>query len=166
MAGFLKALQQPEYDHVLLNHFPITGLFIALLFLIVATAVNNRTGQFVSLVMVALLALTFLPVAHFGKEAYDRVLAMSDDAGGQWLKHHAHLARRWGFVYYITSAAAAMALLVGWRKPRLLRAASVIVVVLTVASLIAGAAIAEAGGMIRHREFRYGPPPAQPGETT
>jgi len=165
MEGLSRGIQQPEYIHVLLNHFPITGLFVALLFLLAAAAINNRSAQFVGLALVAILALSVWPVAHFGEEGYDRVLAMSDDAGGQYLKHHAALADHWIFLYYITAAAAAAALVAGWKKPKWLRPASVMVAVLTVASLVAGAVIADCGGKIRHREFRYGPPPVSQDES-
>jgi phosphoglycerol transferase MdoB-like AlkP superfamily enzyme len=158
MEGFSKAIQQPEYVHVLLNHFPITGLFVAWVFLAAALVLNNRSAQFLGLGLVALLALSVWPVAHFGEAGYDRVLAMSDDAGGQYLKHHAELADRWAFLYYVTAGVAAGALVAGWRKPKWLRPASGLVVLLAAASLVAGAVIADCGGKIRHREFRYGPP--------
>jgi len=159
-----KALQQPEYVHVLLNHFPITGLFMAWVFLIATLLFNQRAGQVLSLAMIVLLALSAWPVAHYGEAGYDRVLSMSDDAGEQYLKRHAELANRWLFVYYLTAAAAVVALLVGWRKPALLRRMGAGVALLTVASLVAGAVIADCGGRIRHREFRYGPPPANPAD--
>jgi len=161
MEGFLKAIQQPEYVHVLLNHLPLTGLFIAVVFLLVAWVVNHRTSLLIALALVGLLSLSVWPVAEFGDEAYDRVLSMADDAGGQYLRHHAQLADRWLFLYYITAAAAAVAWIVGWKKPKVLHLAGGVVAVLAVASLAAGAVIAEAGGKIRHREFRYGPPPSR-----
>jgi hypothetical protein len=159
MEGFSKAMQQPEYIHVLLNHFPLTGLLVAMLLLVAALIINDRPAQFLALVMVALLALSAWPVAHFGKEGYDRVMAMSDEAGDSYLKQHEELAERWIFLYYVTAAAAAAALLVGWKQPKLLRPASGVVALLAAASLLAGAVIADCGGKIRHREFRYGPPP-------
>lgn len=159
MQGFSKAIQQPEYVHVLLNHFPLTGMFIALLFLVAALIFNSRPAQFFALFMVCLLALSVWPVAHYGERAYDRVLSMTDDEGSQYLKLHAQLADRWMFVYYITSGAAAIALVGGWRKPKFLRPSGTVVAVLAAGSLAVGMLIAEAGGKVRHREFRYGPPP-------
>ena len=159
MEGFSKAIQQPEYVHVLLNHLPLTGLLIAVVFLLIAWVINHRTSLLIALALVGLLSLSVWPVAEFGEEAYDRVLSMADDAGGQYLKYHAQLADHWLFLYYITAAAAAAAWIVGWKKTKMLRWAGGMVAVLAVASLAAGAMIAEAGGKIRHREFRYGPPP-------
>ena len=166
MEGFSKAVQQPEYVHVLLNHFPITGLFIGLLFLIVALILKSRPAQFFALAMVGLLALSVWPVSHFGEEAYDRVLSMSDDAGSQYLKRHEHLADQWAFLYYITAAAALITIVVGWKKPKFLRPAGAVVALLAAGSLAAGAAIADTGGKVRHREFRYGPPPTVQNDDT
>jgi hypothetical protein len=159
MEGFAKAVQQPEYVHILLNHLPLTGLLVALLFLVAALVMNHRPAALLALGGVALLSLSAWPVAHFGEEAYDRVLAMSDEAGSEYLKRHAELADRWIFLYYVTSGFAAAALAVGWRKPKLLRPMGAVAALLAVASLIAGGVIAENGGKIRHREFRHQPPP-------
>ena len=73
MEGFSKAIQQPEYVHVLLNHFPITGLLVALVFLVVGIWGNNRVLLTVSLAAVSVLALSAWPVAHYGEQAYAQV---------------------------------------------------------------------------------------------
>lgn len=159
MQDFSKAIQQPEYVHVLLNHLPITGLFVAMVCLVIAITTNNRSGLFLSLTLVALLSLSVWPVAHYGELAYDRVLSMADAAGGQYLKHHEELADRWIFLFYLTAVAAGAALVVGWKWRRYFRPAAIVVALLAVASLVAGAVIADYGGAVRHREFRYGPPP-------
>jgi hypothetical protein len=158
MQGISKALQQPEYVHVILNHLPITGLFVALLGLVVALSLKGRAPLMLALALVGLLSLSAWPVAEYGGDAFDRVLSISDDAGRQYLKNHEALADRWIFLFYLTAAAAAAALVIGWKWPRHLRKAAAVVALLAAASLVAGALIAESGGQIRHREFRYSPP--------
>ncbi len=164
MNSIWTVLQQPEYVHVLLNHFPLTGLFVAVVFLAGAVVLNNRPGLFLGLGLVSLMALSAWPVSTFGERAYDRVLSMSDTAGQAWLKQHAQLAAHWVFVYYLTAAAAATAMFAGWKRPALFRAACLAVVIVALGALTAGTIIAECGGKIRHREFRLGPPPT--GNTT
>jgi peptidoglycan/LPS O-acetylase OafA/YrhL len=159
MEGFSQAIQQPEYVHVLLNHLPITGLFIALCFLLAGILRNDRFMLRVALAAVALLALSAWPVAHYGEMAFDRVLSMSDDAGGLYLKYHEELADRWIFLFYTAGAAAVAALIIAFNRHRYLRPAAVLVALLAAACLIAGAVIGDYGGKIRHREFRNGPPP-------
>jgi len=161
MEGLAKALQQPEYVHVILNHLPITGLLVALVGLLIAICVKGRATLIFALAMVGVLGLSAWPVAHYGEQGFDRTLAMSDEAGARYLEHHQVLANRWIFLFYLTSGAAVAAMMVGWKWPRYLRLAAGLVAVLALSSLVAGAVIAEYGGQIRHREFRHGPPPAK-----
>ena len=122
---------------------------------------NSRPALFLGLALVTLMAWSAWPVSIFGERAYDRVLAMSDDAGEAWLKHHAQLAHHWIALYYLTGAAGVAAMLAGWKQPRLFRGAALAVVMVALSALVAGAIMAESGGKIRHREFRYGPPPLE-----
>jgi hypothetical protein len=161
VSTFWKALQQPEYVHVLLNHLPLTGLLVAVVMLAGALILNNRQAMFLSLILVGLLSLSAWPVSEFGEDAYDRVLSMSNEDGAAYLKRHAQLAHHWVFLFYVTAGAAGLAMVVGWKSRRHFRKTSVGVLVLALGSLAAGAVIADYGGKIRHREFRYGPPPAQ-----
>ena len=164
MSDFLKALQQPEYVHVLLNHLPLAGLFAALLSLIGALLFRNRVAIFIGLTLVMLFSLSVWPVTAYGEKAYDRVLAMTDDDGAAYLARHRELADRWVFLYYVTAAAAVAAGVTGAKWPRFLPAAGWVTAALVAGSLVAGAVIADCGGKIRHREFRYGPPPARDAE--
>ncbi|HNQ72652.1 MAG TPA: hypothetical protein PKN95_03480 [Verrucomicrobiota bacterium] len=159
MNEFFKTLQQPEYVHVLLNHLPIIGLFVALLGLGAALFLKPRAPLFLTLALVGLMALSVVPVKRSGDRGADRVLAMSDDEGQAYLKYHEQLAQRWLFLYLLTALAAAGTFVVGWKWPRRFRLAASGVLLLGLASLVAGAVIADYGGKIRHREFRNGPPP-------
>lgn len=158
MSVFLKGLQQPEYVHVLLNHLPLTGLAVAWLVLAAGLVARKRAILFLSLALVSLLSFSAWPVAEYGERGYDRVLAMADDDGQVYLERHRDLAEKWLFLFYVTAAAAAAALAVGWKWPQSLWPASAAVAVLCLGSLVAAAFIAESGGVVRHREFRYGPP--------
>ncbi len=156
-------LGQPEYIHDAINHFPLVGLFVAMVALLLALIARNRTSLILSLLLIGVLSLSFWPVSHFGEAGYDRVLSMADDPGQGFLKYHMRLADRWGFLYYISAGAAAVALVLAWKWPKGLPYASVACLLLAAASLCAGIFIAHAGGQIRHREFRRGPPPVLPG---
>lgn len=159
MNEFLKTLQQPEYVHVLLNHLPIIGLFVALLGLTLALFFKSRAPLFLMLVLVGLMALSVVPVKRSGDRGADRVMAMSDDDGQAYLRYHEQLANRWLFTYLLTALAAAVAMGIGWKRPKYFRIAAGVVLLFGLASLFAGAVIADNGGKIRHREFRNGPAP-------
>lgn len=157
-------LDRPEYIHVAINHFPLIGLFVAMLTLLLAMAARNRVATLLGLGLLAALALSVWPVTYFGEAGYDRVLSMADDPGQAYLRYHMHLADRWVFLYYITAGVALLAIALNWKWPRTLLPLSILSLVLAASSLTAGIYIAQAGGQIRHREFRTGPPPALPAD--
>jgi len=160
MESLSSLLARPEYVHVAINHFPLVGLFVAMLALLVGLIVRSRPVMLTGLGLVCVLALSIWPVYSYGEAGYDRVLSMADEPGDAFLKYHAELAHRWAFLYYVTAAAAAAGLGLAWKRPGTLIPVGIFVVILCLASLAGGIAIAHAGGEIRHREFRSGPPPA------
>jgi len=155
-------LDRPEYVHVVINHFPLIGLLVAMLALTAALVTRNRTAILIGLALVGLLALSAWPVFEYGEEGYDRVLSMADEAGSKYLQYHKALAGRWVFLYFVTAGVAGLGFALAWKWPRTLLPSSILALVLAVASLTAGIVIAKAGGPIRHREFRSGPPPELP----
>lgn len=153
----MEVLNQPEYVHVLINHLPLTGLFAALLFLIAALIVRKRAAMFLGLGLVGFCSLSAWPVYVYGEQAYDRVYSIADDAGDKYLWRHKKLAERWTRLFYITAAVSAVGIVAGWKRPKSLWAIAAAVAILAVISLVAGAAIADYGGKVRHPEFRNGP---------
>ena len=157
-------LNRPEYVHAAINHFPLIGLLVAMLALVTGLIARQRAVTLTGLALVCIMALSIWPVFSFGEAGFDRVLSMSDEAGEAFLKYHAMLAHRWVFLYWVTAGLAALSFVVGWKKPRLLVPGSLLSVAAGIASLIAGIIIAQAGGEVRHKEFRDGPPPKVPEE--
>jgi uncharacterized membrane protein len=156
---FLHELRQPEYVHVLLNPLPIYGLAAGFLSLVLAWAARSRAAQAVALGLILLAALAAWPVAHFGREAYDRVYAMSGQPAQHWLDWHAYLAERIVWVHYAAAALAVGALLCLWRVPRWQRLSLALTLAATLVAIGLGGFLAFVGGKIRHSEFRDGPPP-------
>jgi hypothetical protein len=155
-------LDQPEYVHAVTNHLPLIGLPVAMLALITALVTKDRAATLIGLALVGLLALSAWPVYHYGEEGYDRVLSMADEAGAKFLDHHKALAERWIFLYFVTAGVAGLGFMLAWKWPRTLVFSSILALVLAAASLTAGIVIAKAGGAVRHREFRFEPPPRAP----
>jgi hypothetical protein len=154
-----RILAQPEYVHVTINHFPLVGLLVAMIALAAALVTRNRISLLIGLALVCLFSLSVWPVYEYGEAGYDRVLSMSDSDGGKYLQFHQELAERWSFLYFITAGVAALGFGLAWKWPRSLPVFSVLALLLAIASLVAGIVIAQAGGAVRHREFRSGPPP-------
>ena len=81
-------LADPEYIHVLINPLPVYGLAIAALALVLALFLRNQRVTIAALALVFVCALSAWPTYHYGEAGYDRVKAMSDAAGEQWLDEH------------------------------------------------------------------------------
>jgi hypothetical protein len=160
MSAFLHQLQRPECIHVLINHLPLTGLLAALLGLIGCLAIRNRAAVSLGMGLVSLFSLSAWPVYVYGEQGYDRVYSMADEEGDAYLARHKELGERWIWLFYLTAGAGAAGMAAGWRRPKWQWALGLATAVLAAGSLIAGAVIADAGGKVRHPEFRHGPPPA------
>ncbi|MBI2502412.1 MAG: hypothetical protein HYW07_04160 [Candidatus Latescibacteria bacterium] len=180
LPAFFQHLKQPEYLHVLLNPWPVYGMAAGAFMLLAAILAHGLKEQEVALIWLALMGgATWLAVAY-GQQGYDRVLAMSNQEAQQWLKVHMDRAETFAWVFYATGLAALIALLARRRWPVISRYLVGLTWVLALCSTAVGGWISQAGGQVRHSEFREGPPPAEmlrslqekpshdhsPGETT
>jgi len=152
---------RPEYVHAVINHLPLDGLVVAMVALLIGVLARSRAASLIGMALVALLSLSIWPVYHYGEEGYDRVLSMADEAGSQFLDHHKDLAEKWAFIYFVSGGVAAVGFAAGCKWPRSLLWTSLLTLVLSGASLATGIKIAKIGGEVRHREFRFGPLPAE-----
>ncbi len=155
----LELLDDPAYRHVLLNHLPITGLAVAWLVLAWALVEQRWSSLCCALLLVLLMSGSAQWVMSAGDDAYPFVYDALDGVGRDWLDHHTHLADRWGRLLIANAIVAALALTAGFFRERLRTPAATVVLVFTLAGLVAVFVIAEAGGKIRHPEFRLSDPP-------
>lgn len=156
---FFELLEDPAYRHILLNHLPITGLGLGWLVLLWAT-IEGRWRSIVfglSLVLVTSAAAIF--VMDSGDDAYPSVYEAINGIGRAWLDHHTYLADRWGRVLVVNGVAAAAAMALGSWRERWRRPAAMVILATTLVALSLAVLIAEAGGKIRHPEFRLSDPP-------
>ncbi|HEY6111118.1 MAG TPA: hypothetical protein VIV62_01255 [Chthoniobacterales bacterium] len=155
----LRDLRQPEYIHVLINPLPVYGLATGLIGLLAALILRSRPAQIATLILVLITAASAWPVYEFGEQAYDRVLAMTDDPGRAWLDEHLRRGEQLIYVFYALAVLALVAIIVPVKWPPSATALASAVLILGFVTLGCGGYIAYAGGKIRHREFRNVPPP-------
>jgi hypothetical protein len=150
----LRDLQQPEYLHVLLNHVPITGLAVAVLGLAIALISRGRRAIVCALTMIAVCSAAAWPVYLTGKASYRTIRKVADDRGTDWLDEHMERADSWTIVYagVFLFAVAGVLVPIRWKKLQVPFAIATLAV--AIGGLAAGAYIAEAGGKVRHPEFR------------
>jgi hypothetical protein len=158
-ATFLRGLQQPEYIHVLINPFPIYGLGMGVIALVVALLFRSRPAQMIALILILISAASAWPVAYYGHAAYDRVLSMSDADGRAWLQNHEDRAEDLIWIFYALAVAALAAIIFPQWFPKAALPLTWVTLLFAIASLGAASYIGYAGGKIRHREFRNAPPP-------
>src|SRR5207237_10903 len=164
MSGFFRGFQQLEYVHTLINPLPVYGLGVGLFALIIAMFLRHRSAHITALTVIFLAAASAWPVKYYGDEAYDRVLSMSDETGSTWLAAHEDRADKFIWSFYLLAVVAAAAIVLPRKFPKTAMPLIISTLLLSVAALAAGGYIAYAGGRIRHREFRTGPPPPKPVE--
>jgi len=158
-------LQKPEYIHVVLNHLPIYGTILGALALAISLVLRSRAAQITALVITLVAAASAYPVFVTGQKAYKTIRSTSDDAGADWLDEHMERAEKTIGAFYFLAALAVAGLIVPikWRKSAVPMAS----VTLAAAILCSGISvyIAQAGGRVRHPEFRPSESPSSPPET-
>ncbi|NQX88475.1 MAG: hypothetical protein HRT77_07405 [Halioglobus sp.] len=155
----IDLLRDPAYRHVLLNHIPIIGLFMAFLVLVVGIAVRQHVLVLTGLALATLTAGSTFLVVEYGDAAYPKIYDILDGHGRDWLDYHAELAETWVPLLYATTVLALAAFVIGVAKPTTLRWASPIVTIITLAAVLGAAVVAHSGGKIQHPEFRLSDPP-------
>ena len=152
--------ENPAYRHVLLNHLPITGLLLAAGVLAWGLFEDRWLSIVFGLALCLVVSASAVLVMQSGDAAYPDLFERLDGDGQAWLDHHVFLAERFGRMLPANALLAAVALGIGARRLAWRRRLAIAVLVTTVASLVAASVIAEAGGKIRHDEFRTSNPPA------
>ncbi len=152
-------LSDPEYVHVLINPLPVYGLSIAILALVLALFLRTQRLSVAALVLVFVCSISAWPTYNYGEAAYDRVKAMSDPAGEQWLDEHMARGMKMIWMFYVLAGVAAIGVVGVVKWPRISFAVTVATLAWGAATLGAGGYIAYAGGHVRHKEFRFEPPP-------
>jgi hypothetical protein len=150
----LDLLKKPEYIHVVLNHLPIYGVLLAAVALAISLVLRSRAAQITALILTLIAGASAYPVFVTGQRAYKTIRGQSDDAGADWLDEHMDRAEKTIGAFYFLAFLALAGLLVPVKWPRAgipLTAATLVVAV-----ICAGIAIyiAQAGGQVRHPEFR------------
>jgi len=159
MNEIFKHLNEPEYMHVLVNPMPVYGLSMGIVAMIVALIYRKRPVMVAALVLIFVAGISAWPAYHYGQAAYDRVKSMSDTVGGQWLDEHMARAEKLIYAFYVLAGLAVAGLLAPLKWPRTSTPLAISVLVLAVATLGIGGWISYPAGHVRHKEFRFEPPP-------
>lgn len=164
--SIFEHLSKPEYVHVLLNPLPVYGLSVSVVSLIIALVLRSRAARISALVLVMLTAASAWPVYEYGEAGYDRVKAMVDEEGDKWLEEHMRRGQQLIYVFYFVAVLSASAFVAEFALQKAVVPLAIATLIVAVANLCVGAYIAQAGGRVRHKEFRVETPPEPNTETT
>ena len=149
-----EILGQPGYLHVLLNHLPIFGTALGALALGVALGLRSRPAQITALVVVLVASASAWPVLVTGQQAYKPIRGLTDDDGSDWLDMHMDRAEKTICAFYLLAAVALAGLLAPRKWPRSATPLAVTNFALSLLCFGLAGYIAQAGGRVRHPEFR------------
>lgn len=140
--------------HLILNHIPVVGIPVALIFLVYGIYAKNQPSQRFALLVLIGLAAVVLPV-YFTGEPAEEVVEHLPGVAESFIEAHEDAAMFSLILTLLTGAAAFIAL---WfqkdpKKSRLLNFGVMTVASLAVLSLLYTANL---GGKIRHTELRSG----------
>jgi hypothetical protein len=159
LEAFPRSLEQPEYIHVLLNPIPVYGLAMGLAALIIALALRSRRARICACALILIASASAWPASHYGQQGYYRVKAMSDTEGKNWLEEHKRRGEQFAFAFYVLAAIALFSLGAEWKRSRAALPLTIATFLFAAGTLGIGGYISYAGGHIRHKEFRFEPPP-------
>ena len=107
-----------------------------------------------ALAILVLSGASAWPVYVTGSNAYRPIMKLSDETGRDWLDEHSERAEHTVWIFYVMAGIAAAAIVAPMKWPKSAIPLGVISGIVALAGLAAGAYIAQAGGLIRHDEFR------------
>jgi len=159
----METFLTPAHLHLAINHAPIIGLSIACLPLLAGILFKSR-GAFVSGLLAVLLCVGTLPaIMETGESAQESFVDGSiepgmDAPGKAAFREHSGRAKATAPVVYATGILALLTLIVLLRFPVQASWLGWSVVIGSLLSIALSVWTAEAGGRIRHTEFRTASP--------
>ena len=153
-------LKKPEYIHVILNHLPIYGTILGALALAMSLLLRSRAAQITALVITLIASASAYPVLVSGQRAYKVIRDSSDDAGQEALDEHMDRAEKTINAFYLLALLSLAGLVVPIKWPRAGVPLTAMTLVLALFCFGLSIYIAQAGGQVRHPEFRLNESPS------
>lgn len=155
----IDAFKEPEYLHVLLNPFPVYGLGIALLALLIGICLKSRHTQLTAMLLIAITCLSVWPVTQIGHRAHEKVEKTLSAESNNWMQYHEETSTLALNVALLATLIAILGVTLPRKYPRTAGPLVGLSLLFGALSLAASIRTSYAGGRIRHEEFRTGPAP-------
>jgi len=140
--------------HIVLNHFPVIGTFIAIFVLLIGILKKSDDVKKVSILILILTALITIPVYLSGDKAQEMIEGNYEDVDESFIKEHEDFAL-YSFIAMDIAGAMGLIAMFLFRKPKLLPN-SYAYFMLALLIIVNGmmAYTANLGGKIHHPEIR------------
>jgi hypothetical protein len=138
--------------HLVINHAPVIGFAIALIFALIGIFVANRTIHLSAILLTLGSGATGVIAYLTGEPAEEMVTELELGYSGAYLSAHARWGE-WTFYAVLAVAALTLALLPLMKQPNGSRAGMAFLTLLLLAANAAGAITATLGGGIKHPEI-------------
>lgn len=141
--------------HIMINHFPVVGVFGAILLLVYALVKKSEEMKMVSLGIFVLIALITIPVFFTG-EAAENVVKKLPGVTETYIGRHEEFAEYSITVMEILGAMSLLGLYFIFRSGTIPKWLFLIVLLLSLLTAAIVGLTANLGGQIRHTEIREG----------
>lgn len=141
------------YLHLVINHFPIIGVFIGTILLIAGLVFNNQGVKISGLGTVVFAAL-MAGVAYMTGDPAEKAVEGLTDVAKSLVSRHEDIATVGMYLLIPAGLMAALTLYSIWKKERSVRFLIIIALILSLFSSGAMVYVGRTGGQIRHSEFR------------
>lgn len=148
--------------HVIVNHLPLIGIPTAALVLLTAVFVRSKELYRLGFLLMILFAGSVAVVMETGEAAaesfdHDPLALLLDEGGKRWIIIHNKRADQGVALIYAVAVAAVAGLWSTWKFPSWQHRMALGTFFVSLVTLAVCLWIADAGGRIRHPEFRIGP---------
>ena len=139
--------------HLIVNHFPIVGITIGLLVLIVGYLIKNEQVKATSLGIFIFSALAAIAANYTGDGA-EEIVEKIPGITKSLIHDHEEYAEQFFTLSLILGGAALITLFLQIKKLGLAKYGYILVAILAISSLVSANYVGVSGGEIRHTEIR------------
>jgi len=139
--------------HLILNHFPIVGIAIGLLVLIVGYLIKNQQVKGTSLGIFIFSALAAI-AANYTGEGAEEIVEKIPGISESLIHDHEEYAEQFFTLSLILGGVALISLFLQIKKLGLVKYGYILIIILAISSLVSANYVGISGGEIRHTEIR------------
>mgnify|MGYP001032611144 FL=1 len=139
--------------HLAINHFPIIVPFIGLIVMIGGIILKSNSIQRTSFAIFIIAAISTLGAMATGEGAAEMIENMSQ-VESTMIHEHEEAAELFAVMVYILGLISLVGIWFNWRKKKYANLISIVILIISAASIYFAANTGTTGGEIMHREIR------------